>query len=86
MVGDTAANATEPDASARFRMSFEQTIRCGPLIRVDFKVFRFGVDSDVFVGVLLNVDLRTDLPLKDLIRPLSTFGLFVGHGIVSDCN
>ena len=64
-------------------MSFHQSVKRRSRISVNLDVFGFVVDSDKLLGVLLNVDLRTDKTVEDFIPSLHKFGFFFGHSTVT---
>jgi hypothetical protein len=70
-----ASDAAKKDAAPSFWMSFQKAIRRGPLVGVDFEVFRFGIDGDVLAGVFLHVDLRAYHAVEDFV---GSFGKFCG--------
>jgi hypothetical protein len=78
-MGVGTGDATKEDPPAGFRVAFEQAIRGGPLVGVDFEVFCFGINGDVFVGFFLHVDLRTYHAVKDLVGSFGELRGVIGH-------
>ena len=84
-MGIGTANAAKEDTSPGFRMASEQAIRRSPLVSVDFEVFRFSVDGDVLLGLVLDIDLRTYHTVENFVRSFGelcgfTRYVFLGSG------
>ena len=79
VMGIGTANAAKEDTSPGFRMAFEQAIRRSPLVSVDLEVFRFGVDGDVLLGLVLDIDLRTYHTVENFVRSFGEFCGFTRH-------
>jgi hypothetical protein len=83
MMSVRAADAAKKDAAPSFWMSFQKAIRRGPLIGVDFEVFRFGIDGNVLGGVFLHIDPRAYHAIEDLVGLFGEFFGFVRHDFLN---
>jgi hypothetical protein len=83
-MGNTATNATEPDATLCSGASFHQPLCGGALVGIHLEVFGLDIDGDV-LSVVFILDLGTDDPLEHLLTALCKLRCFFGHGTVEDC-